>query len=374
MLRALVVVSFIGCGAQRPPAPCTADTPSAADHPKASAYQAVIDQATAAGVPGAVALVQESGGRTWIGAAGFSQLESRSPMQRCTPFPIASITKMLVAVTVLSFVEQGALHLDDRVLDLLPEAKDVKNAERATVRELLAHTSGIAEYTANPEQGLRSLNDPNRSWTSEEAVAFARGMPAVFTPGEGFSYSNTNYVLLGMIIEAMTGRPFIEALNERVLTQAGMQHTQFAFDADQTQLTSGYHDSRGNGTLVNTTAFRHPARTTEGGLVSTATDLGRFLDAWSHDRLLRPETRALMSDWTKSAVLPGGDGYGLGLVSHDGGRAQGHSGSSLRVVSFAYVTEGTSVVLLANVSSPPDGPIGKALDTAFNALLAEVQR
>lgn len=343
---ALILVLLLGC---TPPPPTGCETTEPAPNAR---LQEILDQLTSSGAPGAVLRVQRRGSPAWLGASGFSQLETRTPMQPCTPFPIASVTKMMVAVAVLSLVEEGRLSLD------------------AELDQLLAHTSGLPDYSETPEQGLRSLNDPTRSWTTEEALAFVRGQPRRFEPGTRFEYSNTNYVLLGSRLEDVTGAPFVKTLEARVFQKAGMTHTQLGIDAAPSALTNGYRDVRGDGVLTNTTLFRHPSRTADGGLVSTAEDLGRFLDAWAHDRLLQRTSRERMSTWTD------GSDSGRGLFRTDEGHSVGHTGASMRVFTVArYFPEtDTSLVLLTNASTPPTGPLADAQRRALADLATEVLR
>ena len=185
---------------------------------QAAALQAATDRARSAFGLSALSIgVSLHGTAGWTGASGLAR-DGVTPLDGNSPFAIASITKTFTAALVMQLAEEGRLSLQDRAADLLP---GVRVPPEVTVAELLRHTSGIADI-------LPSLRDPlnadiERIWTPAQ-VAEAVASPW-FAPGRAYAYSNTNFVLLGMIVERIGGRSFAEQLRDRLLKPLGLRHT-----------------------------------------------------------------------------------------------------------------------------------------------------
>ena len=160
----------------------------------------------------------------WSGASGVA-LDGVTPLNGDSPFAIASITKTFVATLVLQLVEDGRLSLDDRVVDYLPETGI---SPEITVRMLLQHTSGLADLLAPMREPMAA--DPERRWTGAEVVAQLRG--PWFAPGAGYAYSNSNYVLLGMLVERIYHNPFPRVVERHLLRPLGLDETGVLLEPD----------------------------------------------------------------------------------------------------------------------------------------------
>jgi D-alanyl-D-alanine carboxypeptidase len=278
------------------------------------------------GYPGIAVLTQSAGGRIQSAAAGYSDLENHTPMRVEDAFQIASINKTFTAVAVLRLVDDHKLSLSATLKECLGEAvAQIPNAERITVSQLLDHSSAI--YATNNDMDYLTTvigpkADPARVWTPPELIALAaknRNKPSG-EPGQGHYYSDTNYILLGMIVERVSGRSFKAHLTQTLLVPLGMNSTYFyssfvGKDAHPPEPTvQGYllatdelrsvinvnamfkpvpGDKRSGGQLLNTTlaAERIDAAA---GLVTTLPDLLKYASALFRGKLLSPKSQTFL--------------------------------------------------------------------------------
>ncbi|NJM61728.1 MAG: beta-lactamase family protein, partial [Oscillatoriales cyanobacterium RU_3_3] len=249
------------------------------------------------GTPGATVSVTMSDGTIWTGASGLSDLPTQTAMNAGDRFNIGSVTKPMVATVILQLSQEEKLNLNDTLDKWLPEiAESIPNSQQITVRQLLNHTSGIKDYL-DEGFGADLLSDPTlglKSWTTEELVSrYISGKELDFAPGEGFNYSNTNYLLLGDLIEAATNTSVSQQLQARIFEPLGMNDSFYASpDRIPGGFTSGYLDLDGNGTLdLDTSNTNFPGVAgTAGAIVSTAADLDRFTRGLFDGELLSPAT------------------------------------------------------------------------------------
>jgi CubicO group peptidase (beta-lactamase class C family) len=193
--------------------------------------QQALDGTREADVPGAsIAIVSPAG--SWFGASGVANTQTRTPLKADDRFQIGIITKTFVATTVLQLVQEGKLRLDDKLTQLLPDrvTKNVPNAANITLRQLLQHTSGIADYT--DVLFTQAATNPGvflQEWQPEELVGLINGVPPLVNPGEAWRYSSTNFVLVGLIVEATTDRSIGREIRDRILTPLGIDSTFFCY-------------------------------------------------------------------------------------------------------------------------------------------------
>ncbi|MDQ2853277.1 MAG: beta-lactamase family protein [Chloroflexota bacterium] len=266
---------------------------------EAASLQTAVDRARTAFGLGAVAVgVSADGQLGWSGASGPAR-DGHTPLSGTTPFAIASVTKTFTAAVVLQLVEEGRIRLDALVTDYLP---GLAIAQGVTVQQLLSHTSGIADLLT-PMRDLLNA-EPSRTWQPEEVVALIG--PSRFAPGSDWGYSNTNYVIAGMLVEEVTGNPFADELARRVTGPLKLQGTGFSPAA-------GFPNLLGRSWA---SAFW-----TSAALDSNAADLVRWGDALYGGAILRPSTLQRMLDFNA-------DGYGLGAERYvvGGQPGYGHSG------------------------------------------------
>lgn len=303
------------------PSPTADQTATAAaasrplDPELAAALQAVLDATVADGsIPGAVLAVSVPGYDPWVGSAGLAARSPAVPMTPDTKVRIASISKIFTAVVALQLVEEGALALDAPLSDWVPGL--VPDGERITVGNLLQHTSGLYDYLEDRRFIGQAYQDPERRWAPAELVAYAADFPLAFAPGaEGaWDYSSTNYVLLGMVIEAATGNSLAEEMRARIFEPLAMEQTIFAPDEALAEpWARGY--SRG----TDQTAVAMSMAFGTANLVSTAGDLDRFAAGLFGGALLEPASFELMTTFVggKGQYNMPTLGYGLGLMRNN---------------------------------------------------------
>jgi D-alanyl-D-alanine carboxypeptidase len=330
-------------------------------------------QMVATGAPGALVYVRDRDG-VHAAAAGYSDLRRKRKMSPVVSFRVGSITKTFVAAVVLELAGERKLSLEDTVERWLPGA--IPNGREVTLRQLLSHTSGVPNYTEDRAFLDRAFRNPLRVWTPAELVQVAARETPLFMPGDRFSYSNTNYILLGLVVEAATGTPVAEQLRLRIFEPLALTHTIFPSAAAlPAPFTRGYM-LPGNGFIAvsgkrprDVTSWHPSLFWAAGAVVSTADDLARFYSALLGGRLLAPELLAQM-ERTRTIVL--GDGYGLGLedTTSTCGDAWGHSGSVPGYTTVVWATRDGSRVAVAAENTTPFREnqglaFGRAVNTAY---------
>jgi D-alanyl-D-alanine carboxypeptidase len=272
-----------------------------------SAMQALV----AAGAPGVLVLAR-NGSHSLRLAAGVSDRAHHTPMRMGDRFRIGSVTKTFVATLVLQLVGEGKLTLDDSVEKWLPGV--VPDGNAITVRQLLNHTSGLFDYL---NDGDGTVVKPYLQgklgyvWAPRALVGVATKHPPHFPPAEGWSYSNTGYIVLGLIVEAATGDSLATELRRRVFAPLGLRNT--SLDASPRiagRHAHGYYRA-GRGPLQDVTALSPSIAWAAGGIVSTVGDLAQFYRSLLGGRVLRPDLLQAME--TTTPMGPAGEDYGLGL-------------------------------------------------------------
>ncbi|MGW0748034.1 serine hydrolase domain-containing protein [Streptomyces sp. NPDC002587] len=281
------------------------------------------------GTPAALASVKDRDGRTRTYTAGLGDLATGAPVPLDGQVRIGSNTKTFVAVVVLQLVAERRMDLDASVDTYLPGLVrgDGIDGRRITVRRLLQHTSGLPDYSNH-------LGDDVRYYAPRELLDIALRHPADFAPGTSWKYSNTNYVLAGLIVQKVTGRPLAEQIDRRIIKRIGLRHTYFPAPGDTSirePHPQGYYRESADAPLRDITEIDPSWGWAAGQMVSTASDLNRFFGALLAGRLLPPAQLAQMrSTVPAEATFGPGARYGLGLVSRPlpcGGLAWGHGGS-----------------------------------------------
>jgi D-alanyl-D-alanine carboxypeptidase len=316
--------------------------------------QAEVDALVAAGAPGAIALV--SAGRTVKSAtAGVEVLGKPQRPRAADRFQIASVTKPFTAAVVLQLVQERRLGLNDRVGRWLPGLFPGP-AAAITIRQLLAHRSGLFDLTSAPAVQAKF------GWRPREFAEVAAEYPLLFSPGRDFSYSSTNYIVLGLVVEAVTHHHFAVELRRRILRPLRLRHTSLSNTAPSGRFLHGYIGSADVSAVP-----RRVKSSTAGGMISSAPDLARFFRALLTGQIVQRRVLALMrSPISPNAVTTGGigRGYGLGLARYPlrCGSTWGHDGSGVGYRTFVRASpKGHRVAVLAFNTSLLSGPLVGAL-------------
>jgi CubicO group peptidase (beta-lactamase class C family) len=282
---------------------------------------------------------------------GMADLEWGIPNTPDVKFRLGSLTKQFTAALVLLLQEDGKLKIDDPVSKYLPDAP--KTWEKITLANLLGHTSGIPSFTGFKEFGAWSMS-PH---TTEEELALFRDKPLDFEPGSKFAYSNSNYEVLGAVIEKVSGRKYADLLRERIFDPLGMKDS--GLDTDELILpkrAQGYMPGKSGLVLARSESMAVPWAA--GGIYSTTGDLLK----WEHGLF---GGKVLSADSLKRMTTPGKGDYGLGVGMVDkGGLKEVAHGGGIEGFStqLMYVPERRiAVVVLSNVSGTAPGAMGDQL-------------
>jgi D-alanyl-D-alanine carboxypeptidase len=319
-----------------------AGSTNAADH--ARLRELLQRLTTVDGGPGALVEVRDRRGSTVL-TSGVADVKSHAPVRRDSRFRIGSMTKPFVATVVLQLVGEHRIVLDAPVERYLPGVvRGHGNDGRViTVRQLLQHTSGVPDILdyLSPQEVLK---DPLAHRDIRDLVNIALAHPRTFKPGKGWRYSSTGYLLAGMIIEKVTGHTYGEEIRRRIITPLGLRETYVPGDASAIPgpHPRGYARPGEDAPLMDVTAVNPSVAGPAGEMISSGTDLNRFLDALVRGRLLRPaQLREMMK--TRPTGNPDGRAYGLGLESRPlpcGGLYWGHSGDFLGFETAGGATAG----------------------------------
>ncbi|MBK7651181.1 MAG: beta-lactamase family protein [Flammeovirgaceae bacterium] len=326
-------------------------------NPSNSKYQHLLDEIKASGVPGILMSVQNKTDGMWLGTSGKADLKMNIDLNVCNRTRVGSTVKAFTATTIFLLKEKGKLNLDDKITKYLSAAdiKDIENADKATIRQLLHHSSGIYNYIQNLKFQTSSLNDLIKVWTPDELLDYARGKKAYFSPGEDVLYSNTNYVLLGMIISNIEGKPFYEVFKEKIFEPLGLSSTQFAAkDPIPDGIIRGYVDFYSNLNVINATYYSGwDYYTADGGLISNAYDLNIFMTALVNGEIISQASLAEMMTWQKSKnedpeFFPISYGLGIFKMETEWGDAYFHSGDAIGYYAcMAYFPESETTICWA---------------------------
>jgi D-alanyl-D-alanine carboxypeptidase len=324
------------------------------------------------GVPGISVTILFPDGSSWVGVGGAADVAAKVPVTMATSFAIASVSKTFTAALVLALAQDGTIDLDVPVRTYLPELK--VNA-RITVRQLLDHTSGLRDYFFHPAIDRKLLSAPSRAWDTADALKHVG--KAYFKPGTGWHYSNTNYLVLGVLAERVGGAPLADQVRARFLEPLGLRHTWYqpteeasSDGAHGYRFASGAKDapaidlSDGSRFMPFTSVVTAAAGA--GGFASNSTDLARWARALYAGAVLSEDSvDAMLGDITRTEPYKPRVPYGLGVqrLDLDGSPSLGHSG---RLLGFRSAVrwlpdEDLAIAVLTNQSRTDPGIFVRAL-------------
>ena len=346
-------------------------------------------------VTGAVVLVRSGELGDWATTMGTRAWHGTEPVTLADHVRIGSNTKTMTATVILQLVDEGRIGLDDPVSRYRP---DVPNGENITIAQLLDMSSGLANYTEDLGLNEQMDSNPGRVWNPEELLAIGLAEPPAFPPGEGFLYSNTNYVLLGVIIEQLTGVPVEQAFQDRIFDPLQLEETSFPAPADASipqphprmytfgtnvetidslVLPPEVQDAASAGTLepMDVTDANPSWGWTAGAGISTAPDLADYVEELVDGCLLSPQLQQqrIASVQPLDPDDPASPGYGLGLARF--GPVYGHSGELPGTNSFMGHDPVRDITVVTWASTAPapngDGPAVELARAVIDELYAD---
>ena len=316
-----------------------------------------------------LAVTKGDGSYSWAGAAGIANHDDQAPMTKDTPIYISSVTKLYTAAAIMKLYEEGALSLDDPMSKYLPadliggihvyQGKDYSS--EITIKQLLSHTSGIADYYTEKSKDGKDLfelllEEPERPWTVDETIARARDdLEPHFPPGTDASYSDTNFQLLGKIIEKVTQKPLHIVYQDFFFRPLGLKNTWLTGRSEpRVAPSSPPADVFYQGRVITSTRSNE-AYWADGGIVTTAEEMIIFLKALNEGKIIQRDTLESMHDWHK-LEFPMQYGYGTmyfqlpWIMSKVMGLTPlwGHSGST---GSFLYYSEDRDLYVAGTINS-----------------------
>lgn len=315
------------------------------------------EQMAAERCPGAVVGIWIPSRGSFVRAVGLSDLTTATPIVESDHFRIASITKTFVATAVLQLVDDGKLGLDD---PLNRYVSDIPNGDEIMIRQVLGMTAGIYSYTEDPALIAAYYADPLLPFTPEQGIDIARKHGPDFPPGDHFHYSDTNYLILGLIIEKLTGQHVGDVIAARILQPLGMTQTSFATTPEMpTPVAHGYMPKPNGDMLIDVTRSNPNIAWTAGAMISTLADLRVWAKALAAGTLLNPATQRARLHTTPLPGVPAQfsdkESYGLGIANIFG--FIGHNGAIVGYSSSCYYLpeENATFVTLVNRATAETG-------------------
>ena len=340
-------------------------------HPKAAKFQSVIDQYTQRGLRGITLLIRDAEG-IWAGASGMADIQQGIVMQPCHIAKVASITKIFMAILAFKLAEQGILNLDAQISTYLnaDQLKNIANAGQVTVRQLLNHTTGIYDVIDDNGFYLDVLNNPPKHRNQEDILKFVRGKDAVFPAGEGPGYSNTNTLLLSMIIDKIGGKPHQQLLHELVVDPLQLKNTYYYYHdpLPEGKIAQGYYDLYNNGNIENLSSYNTGSGNGYTGLYSNVFDLLLFIDRlFIQQNLVNPNSLEQMLAFSNKEEEGSDRLLGAGVmkdfIHRDNGEyAFGHRGRDLAYSAdlFYFPLKNQVMVLIVNYGTDGDSRLRPA--------------
>jgi CubicO group peptidase (beta-lactamase class C family) len=307
------------------------------------------------------ALLTAHGRTVFEGCYGHADRAAGIPVAPRTRFGLASVTKMFTAVAVADQVAQGLLRFDQPVIEVLPAPRRPSTLrDDVTVHHLLCHTSGIADYSEEDEDTAGYLEDYGSLW--QERPSYSMQAPVDFlplfgdlppyrAPGERHQYSNAGFIVLGLLVEEVAGRPFTEVIDERVLARAGMTSSGFfRLDEAQPDVAVGYLPRTSPQAALRTNVYSVPVvGGPDGGAFATTGDLDRFLTAYDDGTLLGDLRDTMLHPHADMVGMPGfRSGYGVHLYP-DGRYGHGGGDPGVEVLVHRWPSDGVNLVVLCNM-------------------------
>jgi D-alanyl-D-alanine carboxypeptidase len=363
--------------------PCSTQEKINTNYSKANAIQLSVKQLVNDGVPGcAIAIYSDEG--WWTTSDGYAKIENKARMETCHLHYLQSIAKTYMSIAILKLYEQGKIDLDTAMTKYLPErySRYITGAGKITVRMLLNHTSGIPEYNSAPAYITTLLQHPNNSFSPEDYLRYINEKPLDFAPGSKYSYRNTNYVILALLCDAITG-DHAKFLSESIFKPLGLSNTFYRGEPgylNYPNLVNSYWDRYSDGIVENVSQLQRnniAALIGDDGIVATPIDAVKFLKGLMEGKLLSAATLEIMKSWAKDSK--GNFTYGLGLdySLFQDQIAYGHSGGGIGAGCQLYYfpAQGTYIFIGINLGTVTESPIHegveKTLDTIYKVLLEQ---
>lgn len=380
-MKQFVIASIFVAGAffpsysyRQPARGCQPDVSINAAYSQARALDSILKYYSANYLPGAALAVYTEKEGWWAGAQGFANREKKIPLQTCHLQYLQSVSKTYMAVGILQLKEKGKIRLDDPMTNYLPlkYSRHIKDADKVTIRMLLNHRSGVPEYNQEPSFVSDVILHPLKNFTAEQCLRAISRKDFQFAPGTRYLYTNTNYLLLALIGDAITG-DHAAHIRKNIFQPLGLKNSFYGKDFNYLKglnLPESYWDVFNSGVPVNVTPFQQmtvACSKGDDGIVCSVTDAVRFMKGLMEGKLLNAESMKEMFDFVTDEK--GYKRYGMGIIYFDmaGTPAYGHGGGGIGAgCGLVYIPSRQTYVFLAT-------NLGVFVDSNLSATAAEMR-
>ena len=358
LIMTLSIVLLIACKKDGIIPICIECSTDYSTNPKNSFYQSAVNRSFEAGLPGVSALVYTPNEGLWEGSAGYAGIEGNIPMTSCYVHYAASIPKSFTAIAILQQVEAGRISLDSKISDYLDEnvKEFIANVDKITIRQLLNQTSGLPDVI-DIKFMTAFLNNPAQYYSLQELIAFLKHKRALSEPGEKHFYADTNYILLALILDRLTG-DHVRYIKENIFDPLGLTNTSYNYDINHTtvnNLVSAYLDIYSDGSLENVTNWEDMLTSYlkgSGGMATNTYDLSLFIQGVFNGTLVSNASLELIKSDTVHNPMNDewmNDSYGLGfmVIHNEYGTWYGHAGKDPGAAGYFFYNPDQQVTIAA---------------------------
>ncbi len=353
---------------------CSINIPDSSNlNPKAHDYQKLLDNYVQKGLPGLLLLVKTPEEGLWLGASGYSNIETKTKLKKCNIVYSASIGKTYCAVAVMQLVDKGKIQLEDRISLYLESniCDKIPNGNSATIRDLLGHTSGIPNFETGEDFIADVLNDPY-SITTSDLLEYEYNKNPLFDAGDDYKYSSTGYELLAKIIDNVTGENHSKHYTSNIFIPTGLENTFYKQETGfptPSGLVQCYFDRLGNGKIENVSKTNNHLTeifTGSDGIMASVYDYYLFINALVNGNLVSKESFNEMTTWRDTYSWTTNQ-YGLGLQKRETkyGDKIGHDGDAMGAGTDMFYFPESDVYIISATN------LGTFLETDLTKLYNE---
>lgn len=362
-------------------ASCNLDVTINHSFSKAAVLDSLLKRYSMNGLPGATLAVFTEAEGWWAGAQGYARLENKTPMENCHLQYIQSVSKTYLAVAILQLKEKGKIDFEAPITKYLPlqYSRYIKNAESLTVRMLLNQTSGVPEYNSHPAFVSQVLMNPEKYFTANDCLKSIAAEELQFAPGSKYKYTNTNYLLLSLIADVITG-DHAAFIKKNIFDPLHLKNTFYANNhsyLDGLNLPSSYWDVLNASRPADFSKLQQVTVASskgDDGIVCTPVDAVKFLKGLMDGKLINAASMQEMQDFVKDEK--GNKRYGMGLFYFDLGGipAYGHGGGGVGAgCGLIYIPSHKTYLFMAtNIGVLVDGTLSKKADDLKTEILTTV--
>ncbi|ALU71468.1 beta-lactamase family protein [Rhodococcus erythropolis] len=368
LCSAMVAGAVISCSTDKSADNPTSTTDKVMDSAITGQLDSIIDAAVnSTGIPGAMVGIWGPDGN-YVKVAGVADTATKAPMETDFYHRIGSVTKTFTVTALLQLVDEGKIGLDDPISQYVD---GVMEGDAISLRHLTGMRSGLVDYTTSEQFVMEYLSDPRRTFTPEELVGYVKDLPLQLRPGTTVDYSNTNTILLGMVIEKVSGSKLSDVIDTKITTPLGMEHTSFpTTNAFPTPHAQGYTNQTLDESVTAATDWNPSWGGAAGAMISSLDDMRIWVPALAKGDLLTDDTQKQRLQTVNLSEGDDSSGYGLGLFNSGGWI--GHNGSlpGYKTVSVYLPEKDTTLVVFINTDIDGETDLTSALMVPITKLIS----